>query len=328
MAARRYVCTGIEPDPCGDFVHNEDHAAVEAERDQLLRERDEALDHLAIHYGVVGPGSLLERLQSTTRLVEGAKVKLRTRVVEAEAAAEAAKEAHRPLLGPLPGMVAGYWFEPSAVIPSRPPDYAPSSALLSAPSGGRAPALVLVERAGEWFPMSEAASLTYSFTRAGAGVRFVAWGPQGRLVQRSQFVLVEAGTVGRLYGREVAVRCYGDRRVVGAVPMAEPVVEDREPDLSGVTAESIAEALSPAPASPAVPPGPPQPLATPWISIRAAADLLSMTEGALRKALERRAERRGDTTVADLNGIRGRKMGSRWRVSLAALDYQIAGTDG
>ena len=249
-----------------------------------------------------------------------------------DAAEEAAKKDERtePPLGPLPGMVAGYWFDPSEVIPGQPPGHAPSSALLAPLTGARAPALVLVERAGEWFPMSEAASLTYSFTRAGAGVRFVAWGPQGRLVQRSQFVLVEAGTVGRLYGREVAARCYGGRRIVGVQAMFEPAAEqpssappDREVDLSGVTAESIAEALSPAPAPPAVPPGPPPPLATPWVSIRAAAGLLSMTEAALRKALERRAERRGDATVADLDGIRGRKLGSRWRVSLAALDAQL-----
>lgn len=53
----------------------------------------------------------------------------------------------------------------------------------------------------------------------------------------------------------------------------------------------------------------------PWVSIERAAAHLGLSEGALRKALERRAVRAGDGgTEALLDGVRARKFGRLWRV--------------
>lgn len=56
-----------------------------------------------------------------------------------------------------------------------------------------------------------------------------------------------------------------------------------------------------------------------WISIHAAADVLGMTPGALRKIFERKARKAHDGIVeADVNGVRARKLGRLWRVTLSA----------
>ena len=55
-----------------------------------------------------------------------------------------------------------------------------------------------------------------------------------------------------------------------------------------------------------------------WMAVRDAANLLALTEEALRKALERAAVRAPDGgTEAHLDGVRGRKLGRRWRVQLS-----------
>jgi hypothetical protein len=59
------------------------------------------------------------------------------------------------------------------------------------------------------------------------------------------------------------------------------------------------------------------PAATRWVSVQTAADLLGMTAAALRKALDRRSIRTPDGGIeAELDGVRGRKLGRLWRVSL------------
>jgi hypothetical protein len=56
-----------------------------------------------------------------------------------------------------------------------------------------------------------------------------------------------------------------------------------------------------------------------WTSVECAADLLGMTSGALRKMLERNARRGEDgVTEALVSGVRARKLGRLWRVSLSA----------
>jgi hypothetical protein len=58
---------------------------------------------------------------------------------------------------------------------------------------------------------------------------------------------------------------------------------------------------------------------TRWISLHSAADLLSLTPAALRKALDRRSIRVSDGGVeAELDGVRGRKLGRLWRVTLSS----------
>ena len=58
---------------------------------------------------------------------------------------------------------------------------------------------------------------------------------------------------------------------------------------------------------------------TRWFSVQAAADILGLTAAALRKSLDRRAIRAPDGGIeADLDGVRGRKLGRLWRVSLSA----------
>ena len=53
-----------------------------------------------------------------------------------------------------------------------------------------------------------------------------------------------------------------------------------------------------------------------WYALRDAASMLSVTPAALRKQMERRAQRTPDGIVeAKLDGVRGRKFGGRWRVS-------------
>jgi hypothetical protein len=68
------------------------------------------------------------------------------------------------------------------------------------------------------------------------------------------------------------------------------------------------------------------PAATRWISVESAADLLGMTAPALRKALDRRAQRTADGgTEAELDGVRGRKLGRLWRVTLSPA-WTVAST--
>jgi hypothetical protein len=65
-----------------------------------------------------------------------------------------------------------------------------------------------------------------------------------------------------------------------------------------------------------------------WTSLQAAADVLGMTPGALRKILERHARRGPDgVTEAQVNGVRARKLGRLWRVRLSAawIDPELAG---
>ena len=53
-----------------------------------------------------------------------------------------------------------------------------------------------------------------------------------------------------------------------------------------------------------------------WFPLREAAPMLGFTVGALRKLLERRAKRTRDGgTEALMDGVRGRKVANRWRVS-------------
>lgn len=65
----------------------------------------------------------------------------------------------------------------------------------------------------------------------------------------------------------------------------------------------------------------PMPASAPtrWISLQSAADLLSLTPAALRKSLDRRSLRTPDGGVeAELDGVRGRKLGRLWRVTLSS----------
>ena len=53
-----------------------------------------------------------------------------------------------------------------------------------------------------------------------------------------------------------------------------------------------------------------------WYPLRDAAQLLGISPGALRKALERRAVRAADGgTEANVDGVRGRLFTNRWRIS-------------
>jgi hypothetical protein len=56
-----------------------------------------------------------------------------------------------------------------------------------------------------------------------------------------------------------------------------------------------------------------------WLCIARAATLLDMSSSALRRAIERRAQRGGDGVItADFDGIRARKFGRLWRVQLGS----------
>ena len=60
------------------------------------------------------------------------------------------------------------------------------------------------------------------------------------------------------------------------------------------------------------------PAQTRWISLPAAADLLGLTATALRKSLDRRSSRSKDGGIeVELDGVRGRKLGRLWRVTLS-----------
>lgn len=61
------------------------------------------------------------------------------------------------------------------------------------------------------------------------------------------------------------------------------------------------------------------PATSQWLRLSEAARLLSMSEDGLRKALERRAVLAPDGVVeAEMDGVRGRKLGRGWRVRLGA----------
>jgi integrase len=55
-----------------------------------------------------------------------------------------------------------------------------------------------------------------------------------------------------------------------------------------------------------------------WCSLPVAAEVLGMTPGALRKIVERNARPGQDGVEAELNGVRARKLGRLWRVSLSS----------
>ena len=66
-----------------------------------------------------------------------------------------------------------------------------------------------------------------------------------------------------------------------------------------------------------------------WLALQAAADVLGMTPGALRKILERRARRGPDgVTEAQVSGMQARKLGRLWRVRLSAawIEPELAGS--
>jgi hypothetical protein len=57
---------------------------------------------------------------------------------------------------------------------------------------------------------------------------------------------------------------------------------------------------------------------TRWLSVQSAADILGLSAAALRKSLDRRAIRSPDGGIeAELDGVRGRKLGRLWRVALS-----------
>jgi hypothetical protein len=59
-----------------------------------------------------------------------------------------------------------------------------------------------------------------------------------------------------------------------------------------------------------------QPIA--WVSVDVAAQHLGTSPDALRRMLERRAVKAADGGIeADVNGVRGRKLGRIWRVRLS-----------
>ncbi len=56
-----------------------------------------------------------------------------------------------------------------------------------------------------------------------------------------------------------------------------------------------------------------------WVSLQAAAEILGLSAPALRKTLERRAVRVVDGAIeAEVDGVRGRKLGRLWRVMLSS----------
>ena len=60
------------------------------------------------------------------------------------------------------------------------------------------------------------------------------------------------------------------------------------------------------------------PVRVQWLPLRDVAVILSMSDEALRKKLERHARKAPDGVVeAELDGIRGRKFGRSWRVLLS-----------
>jgi hypothetical protein len=66
-------------------------------------------------------------------------------------------------------------------------------------------------------------------------------------------------------------------------------------------------------------PAPPNGAGARWVSLQVAADILGLTAPALRKTLERRAVRAADGAIeAELDGVRGRKLGRLWRVMLSS----------
>ena len=57
---------------------------------------------------------------------------------------------------------------------------------------------------------------------------------------------------------------------------------------------------------------------TQWISLQSAADQLGLSAAALRKSFDRRAARASDGGIeAEIDGVRARKLGRLWRVTLS-----------
>ena len=56
-----------------------------------------------------------------------------------------------------------------------------------------------------------------------------------------------------------------------------------------------------------------------WVSTRRAAELLDLSETALRARLRRAAVTVGDVVFADLGGVTGTKLGRTWRIHFARM---------
>ena len=62
-----------------------------------------------------------------------------------------------------------------------------------------------------------------------------------------------------------------------------------------------------------------------WLVVEEAAVFLSLSPDALRKSLERAAVRVADGGIeAHLDGVRGRKLGRRWRVQMSAAWSEVS----
>lgn len=65
-----------------------------------------------------------------------------------------------------------------------------------------------------------------------------------------------------------------------------------------------------------------------WLSVKAAAEFLDMSPDALRRSIERHVVRGPDGALeANIDGVRARKFGGRWRVKLSAAWLADAGSD-
>jgi hypothetical protein len=115
--------------------------------------------------------------------------------------------------GSLPGQIDGDWYGPGEDVPSTPPTWDPTGALLV--RGDHALLLVPVEF--QWHPMSEAAIDTYLHSaemRRGETWTFLARTPVQRFAVQMAEPLPSADAVAQRYGAEAAARARPDRPTV------------------------------------------------------------------------------------------------------------------
>lgn len=115
----------------------------------------------------------------------------------------------------VPGQIDGYWFGAGAEIPTLPPAYDPTGALLCDGGDGLydgALCLDLVKLEGAWYPLSEAGRYAYAHSSSmlrDERVRFVPAGaPWATSVYEAAYAdSLESVQVAASYGAEAQARC-------------------------------------------------------------------------------------------------------------------------
>lgn len=122
----------------------------------------------------------------------------------------------------IPGQISGYWSAPWHDLPTAPPPYRPTGAVLKREGESGTDEFIcldLISHAFCWYPLSEAGALTYAHSSGllnGEEWRFTHFDEHGRptVFEVSLKEAIPPDEVARLYGNEAAKRTRPDRNAL------------------------------------------------------------------------------------------------------------------